>query len=57
MKWGKVVTIVGESDEDKGGMDEEGNVGDGNSQQSRKEVAALIAKDQRGRTALAVEAL
>jgi hypothetical protein len=38
-------------------MDEEGNVGDGNSRQSRKEVAALIAKDQRGRTALAVEAL
>ena len=58
VKWGKVLdTIVGESDEDKDGMDEEGNVGDGNSWQSRKEVAVLIVKDQRGRMAFAVEML
>ena len=58
VKWGKVLDmIVGESDEDKDGVDEEGNVGNGNSRPSRKEVAALIAKDQRGRMALAVEAL
>ena len=35
VKWGKVLdTIVGKSDEDKDGMDEEGNVGNGNSWQS-----------------------
>jgi cohesin complex subunit SA-1/2 len=57
VKWGKALDeMFGGSEEDNDGVDEEGPAGEGSSR-PREEVAVLMAKEQRGRTALAVEAL
>ncbi|RDB23493.1 Cohesin subunit psc3 [Hypsizygus marmoreus] len=60
VKWGKSLDkIAGDAgDADSAGGDQEDEEGDGTSHRSkRREVVALVAMEQKGRTALAVEAL
>lgn len=59
VKWGRALDkIIGEVDEDNGAVEGGGTAGEGSTRVSRvKDVTVLVGLAQKGRTALAVEAL